>query len=167
VLLAVSGRRLAAALVVLTVAGAAVATAATSEPAPRPAAGTASSHLTLLNLSVGGHPVSVGDLLLGSSDADASSAFTALTSAGRTYGSRSVSSGSLDVPSLDSTTVLPADLSTLLTLVTPAASMTAGPTSAQAGVDSLGSVRILGQPVQLDGTATTSTSVDGLHAGAQ
>jgi hypothetical protein len=167
VLTVASGRRLAAALVVLTVAGSSAAVAATSQTAPSPAAGTASSHLRLLNLSIGGHPISVGDLVLDSSDADASSAFTALTSAGRTYGDRSVSSGSVEVPSISSTTVLPDSLSKLVTVVTPAASMSSGAGSTRAGVDSFGSVRILGLPLALDGTASTSTSVDGVHAGAE
>jgi hypothetical protein len=162
---AVSGRRLAAALVVLAVAGASVAVATSS--APLPAAGTASSHLTLLNLSVGGHAITVGDLVLGSGDADASSAFSALTSAGRSYGDRSVTAGSVDVPSIDSATVLPDSVSRLVTVLTPGASMTAGGGSARAGVDSFGTVRILGLPLVLDGTATTSTSVDLSHAGAQ
>jgi hypothetical protein len=167
VLFALSGRRLAVALVALTVAGAAAATAATTASAPPPASGTASSHLTLLNVSVGGHAMSVGDLVLGSGDADASSAFSPLTSSGRSYGDRSVSSGSLEVPSLDSATVLPSSVSVLVTVLTPAASMSAGQGAARAGVDSFGSLRILGLPVAIDGTATTTTGVDGLHAGAE
>jgi hypothetical protein len=158
---------LAAALLALTVAGSAAATAATSDTAPAPAVGTATSELTLLDLSVAGQPLSVGHLLLNSSRDDGTSAFTALTNNGTSYGEHSLSAGSVAIPSLNSDTVLPKPLANLVTVVTPATSMSAGAGTTRAGFDSLGSVSILGLPLALDGTLSTTAGVDGNRAGAE
>jgi hypothetical protein len=163
----VSARPLAAALLALAVAGSAAATAATTNTAPAPAVGTATSELTLLNLSVAGQPLSVGHLLLNTSRDDGTSVFTALTNNGTSYGEHSLSAGSVAIPSVDSDTVLPTTLSKLVTVLTPAASMSAGTGTTRAGFDSLGSVSILGLPLALDGTLTTTAGVDGNRAGAE
>jgi hypothetical protein len=165
VLVSLSARRVAAGLCVLAVAGAAVASAGSSDPAP--AVGTARSELTLLNLSVGGQPLTVGQLVLNTSRDDGTSVFTALTRNGTAYGQHSLSAGSVEIPSLHSDTVLPDAVSKLVTVVTPAASMTAGAGSTRAGFDSLGSVSILGLPLAIDGTLSTATGVDGGRAGAE
>jgi len=59
--------------------------------------------------------------------------FTALTHNGTAYGEHSLSAGSVAIPSLHSDTVLPAPVSTLVTVVTPAASMSAGVGATRAG----------------------------------
>ncbi|MCW2569945.1 MAG: hypothetical protein JWO88_3, partial [Frankiales bacterium] len=161
-----SGRRVATALLALAVAGSAAA-AATSTTSPRPAQGRAASDLRLLNLSVGGRALSIGHLALSSNVEDGASTNTPLTSGSSSFGRRSVSSGSLIAPSITSDDVLPTALSRLLTVTTPGASMTAGPGFARAGVDSLGSVSILGLPLSLDGTAQTTTTVNGAGARAE
>ncbi|GAC1445245.1 MAG: hypothetical protein NVSMB55_25270 [Mycobacteriales bacterium] len=160
-----SPRRLAAAFLVLAVSGAAAAHAATAA-SPWPASGTASSTVTLLDLSVGGHPISVGRLVLTSASASGTAGVTGLIVDGTAYGEKTVSTGSASSPSISSGGRLPGAVSRLVTVTAPAASLSAGNGVAHAGTDSLGSVSLLGLPLAIDGSASATTGVDALHAGA-
>jgi hypothetical protein len=165
---ALTPRRVAAALLAVAVAGSAAAQAATTAAATDlPAAGISGSQITLLDLSVAGQAVSVGRLTLNSGMADGTVTATPLIANGTSYGAKSLSIGSAAVPSMRSDALLPAPVSRLVTVTTPGASMTAGNGFARAGTSSLGSVNLLGLPLAIDGTASASTAVSGVHAGAE
>ena len=159
----------AAAALVVGVAGPAVAV--TSAPAAKPPAGSASTGLTLLSLALAGHDIRVGSVALSSSTATGTPTskvlVTPVKADGKTYGEQAVTSANSPaaVPSFDSAAVLPAALAGVVSVKSPVFNVTAGPAAvAKAGADSLGSVRILGLPVALDGTVDAGSLVDSVNA---
>lgn len=165
--IALSPRRLAAAFLVVAVTGAAAAQAASAPAAPRAAEGTATSGITLVDLTVAGRTISVGSLSLTSGVSAATAGVKALTVDGKGYGEKSVTVGTASSPALDSTVALPSTVSRLVTVTAPAASISAGSGFARAGTQSLGSVRVLGLPVALDGSASASSVVEGTRAASE
>jgi hypothetical protein len=159
----------AAAALVLGVAGPAVAVS--SAPAAKPPAGTASTGLTLLSLALAGHDVRVGSVVLSSSTVSGSPTskvvVTPIKADGKVYGEQTISSANSPaaVPSFDSAAVLPAALNGVVSVKSPVFNVTAGPAAAaKAGADSLGSVRVLGLPVALNGTVDAGSVVDSVNA---
>jgi hypothetical protein len=145
---------------------------ADSTVAAAPAVGTASSGVTLLELSLGGHTVRVGDLVLDSdttgSGPTATVTVTPVDVDGTPYERQS--GPSLDVPSLDSRAFAPSALSALASAKSPvvvAWSSTADGASSRASTTSLGSVSLLGIPVALDGDVSLSAVVDGAGAAGE
>ncbi|MDT7571018.1 MAG: hypothetical protein QOE05_1192 [Actinomycetota bacterium] len=160
----------AAAALVLGVAGPAVAVSA-APAAAKPPAGTASTGLTLLSLALAGHDVRVGSVVLSSSTVSGAPTskvvVTPVKADGKTYGEQTVSSANSPaaVPSFDSAAVLPAALAGIVSVKSPVFNVTAGPAAAaKAGADSLGSVRVLGLPVALDGTLDAGSLVNSVNA---
>ncbi|MCW2571093.1 MAG: hypothetical protein JWO88_1151 [Frankiales bacterium] len=162
----------AAAALVLGVAGPAVA-ASTAATAAQPAAGTATSGLTLLGLALAGHDVRVGSVALVSDTVSGSPAskvvVTPVRADGTAYGEQSVTPANspASVPSFDSSATLPAALATLASIKSPVfdvSSSTTSGASSKAGTASLGSVSVLGLPVKLDGNVDVSSLVNGTNA---
>jgi hypothetical protein len=162
----------AAAALVLGLAGPAVA--ATSAPAAvRPAAGTATSGLTLLALALAGHDVRVGSVALVSDTVSGSPAakvvVTPVRADGKAYGEQTVTPADspASIPSFDSSATLPAALGTVASVKSPVfnvSSSTAKGASSKAGAASLGSAKVLGLPVTLNGTVDVTSLVDGTNA---
>ncbi|MDX6198221.1 MAG: hypothetical protein QOJ79_1372 [Actinomycetota bacterium] len=160
----------AAAALVLGVAGPAVAVS-TATTAAKPPAGSASTGLTLLSLALAGHDVRVGSVALSSSTVSGTPTskvvVTPVKADGKVYGEQSVTSANSPsaVPSFDSAAVLPSALAGVVSVKSPVFNVTAGPAAvAKAGADSLGSVRVLGLPVALDGTVDVGSLVDSVNA---
>lgn len=146
--------------------GAAASTAGADTTTP--AAGTSSSSLTLLDLALAGHDLHVGKVALLGSTLSGSPVsqvvVTPLSADGTNYGQQTVTpAGSPQtVPVLDSSTVLPGALAALASLRTPALAITSsdsGGARSTAGADSLGTVSVLGIPLQLNGTAAVTSAV--------
>jgi hypothetical protein len=143
-------------------------TAAGTTTAPAPAAGSASSGLALFDLSVGGHKLRVGSVVLtGDTTGKAPTAkvvVTPVTADGTSYGEQTVTPAApMTVPSMDS----PSALSQLATVKSPAisaAASTADGASARVSAATLGALKVLGLPVELDGAVTVGSAVD--RAGA-
>ena len=135
--------------------GAAAATA-------KPAAGQASSVLSLLTATAGGHVIRVGDLSLLSDTLSGSAlsriVVTPLTADGTTIGQQVItpSSPAADVPA----ETTPSALAGVLSLSSPAFSTSAtNAPAAHAGAASLGTVSLLGLPVPLSGAVDLGSSV--------
>lgn len=161
----------AAAALVAGLVGPAVAAAAPA--APRPAAGTATSELTLLGLALAGHDVRVGSVALVSDTVSGRPAakvvVTPVRADGKAYGEQTVTPANSpgSVPSFDSAAVLPPAVGTLASVKSPVftvSSSTTSGASAEAGAASLGSASILGLPVTLNGTVDVSSLVNGSNA---
>ncbi|MCA1711622.1 MAG: hypothetical protein LC789_08315, partial [Actinobacteria bacterium] len=165
----VPARTTAAAALGLLIAVVAGPAGAGSTVAAAPAVGAASSGVTLLELSLGGHTVRVGDLQLASDTTGSSPTATVTVTPvevdGTPYGRQS--GPSLSVPTLDSRTVTPGALSGLASATSPsvsASSSTADGASSRASTASLGEVSLLGLPVGLDGDLSASAVVDAAGA---
>jgi hypothetical protein len=137
-------------------AGAATATAA------KPAAGSASSVLSLVTATVGGHVLRSGDIALLSDTLTGSAlskvVVTPISADGAAVGQQVITptSPAAAVPSQSS----PGALTSLLSLTSPAVSAAATTVpAAHAGATSLGSLSLLGLPVALDGTLDLSSRV--------
>ena len=155
----------AAAAAALLAAFAGPATAATD---PVPAAGVASSTITLLDIAAGGRTVGVGQLSLLSdalgSEAVAKILATPLTVDGTAYGQRTITPADspATVAALDSGSVAPA-LAGLVTVTSPvltgkAETTESGPSS-RVGAGSFGGVDVLGLPVALSGSLDAGSVV--------
>ncbi|MCU1592590.1 MAG: hypothetical protein JWP11_3846, partial [Frankiales bacterium] len=162
----------AAAALVLGLGGPAVA-ATSASSAARPAAGSATSGLTLLSLALAGHDVRVGSVALVSDTLSGSPAakvvVTPVRADGKAYGEQTVTPASspATVPSFDSAATLPAALGTVASIKSPVFDVSTSTTSgasSKAGAASLGSVSILGLPVKLNGTVDVSSLVNGTNA---
>src|SRR4051794_27880384 len=164
--LSVSVRRYAVAGVALVLLAAGPAMAGTTSPAP--AAGTASSGLTLFDLAVGGHQLHVGGVVLSGdttgSTPSAKVVVTPVTADGTSYGEQTVTPAApATVPSMDTSSTAPSSLSRLATVRSPAmtaAASTADGASARVSTTTLGALSVLGLPVQLDGQVTVGSVVD-------
>lgn len=133
------------------------------------AAGRATSSLSVLTLSVGGHELSLADLLLTSdtvaSPRVSSVSFTPVTVDGTAYGQQKVDQSTS--PQTVAAVSAPSALSPFARLTSPALDISATSTpSNHAGADSLGTVQVLGLPVRLSGALSTASSVSST-AGAQ
>jgi hypothetical protein len=166
----------AAAGAVLLGAVAGPAVASTTATTSRPAAGTATSALTLLGLALAGHDVSVGTVALTSDTVSGTPAakvvVTPLTADGKAYGEQTVTPANspASVPSFDSSSTLPALLGTVASVKSPVFTVSSSDSSgasSKAGAASLGSASILGLPVKLDGTIDVSSLVDGTNAAGE
>ncbi|MBK5307635.1 MAG: hypothetical protein JJD92_13170 [Frankiaceae bacterium] len=162
----------AAAALVLGVGGPAVA-ATSAATVAQPAAGSATSGLTLLSLALAGHDIRVGSVALTSSTLSGSPTskvvVTPVRANGTAYGEQTVTPASspASVPSFDSAAALPAALGTVASVKSPVFNVTSSSSPAaasKAGAASLGSVSILGLPVALNGTVDVSSVVDGTNA---
>ena len=135
------------------------------------ASGSASSGLTLLDLSVAGHQVRVGEVVLtGDTTGSAPAAkvvVTPVTADGTSYGQQTVTPSSpATVPSVDSSSAAPA-LGRVAVVRSPAitaAASTADGASARVSTATLGALSVLGLPVQLDGQVSVGSAVDSLGA---
>jgi hypothetical protein len=141
---------------------------AVGDPADGPAAGAATSSLTLLDVGLGGKSLSVLELAL-SSDTLAgkpatSFVVTPLTVDGTAYGRQSLSGRSAALPAVDTTTLAPAALSALAAARSPLVDVSVEGGSSRAGTTSLGSISVLGMPLTLEGNASISSLVDGAGA---
>ncbi len=146
----------AAVLALIAASGSASAASTTS------AAGRATTSVTVLDLSVAGHELSLVDLAL-SSDTIASPrvssiALTPVTVDGTGYGRQTVNQSTS--PKTVGALSTPSAVGPFAALTSPAVELTATSTpSNRAGAESLGTVKVLGLPVKLVGELTTSTSV--------
>lgn len=142
--------------------------AAVGEPADAPAAGAATSGLTLLDVALGGRSLSVLELALRSdtlAGAPATSfVVTPLELDGTTYGRQSLKSRSGALPSVDTRAVAPAALSALAAIRTPAVDVTSDGGGSSATTRSLGTISVLGLPLAGDGEISISSAVDGAAA---
>ena len=139
---------------------------AATEPAP--AAGVASSAVTLLDVAAGGRTVTAGTLSLLSdalgTDAVAKIVVTPLTVDGLAYGERTITPADspATVTAFDSGTVAPA-LAGLVKVTSPVFTGTAqngsSGASSRVGADSLGGVDVLGLPIALEGTLDVGSLV--------
>ena len=139
---------------------------AATEPAP--AAGVASSAVTLLDVAAGGRTVTAGTLSLLSdalgTDAVAKIVVTPLTVDGLAYGERTITPADspATVTAFDSGTVAPA-LAGLVKVTSPVFTGTAqngsSGASSRVGADSLGGVAVLGLPIALEGTLDVGSLV--------
>ena len=139
---------------------------AATEPAP--AAGVASSAVTLLDVAAGGRTVTAGTLSLLSdalgTDAVAKIVVTPLTVDGLAYGERTITPADspATVTAFDSGTVAPA-LAGLVKVTSPVFTGTAqngsSGSSSRVGADSLGGVNVLGLPIALEGTLDVGSLV--------
>jgi flagellin-like hook-associated protein FlgL len=159
----------AAALLLGAAAVPASAQGPTTATSPARAGGNASSALTLLSLALGGHDVRVGAVTLTSDTLTGAPSSTVTVTPlkvdGTAYGEQTVHPGDApaSIPVVDSSSVAPAALGAVASVKSPAftASATdADGSSARAGTASLGSVRVLGLPVQLDGAVGVTSAVD-------
>jgi hypothetical protein len=156
----------------LLIGGAAVAPAIAATPSSAatasPAQGVGTSALSMLNITAGGHQFSVGQLALLS---DTASAATSLATAtvtpllvdGTAYGKQVITPDSSPkvVPSASS----PSALGSIVSVASPSisASATNGP-STTAGAPGLGTLKLLGTDVPLDGTISLSSAVSSTQA---
>jgi flagellin-like hook-associated protein FlgL len=140
-----------------------------SATSPARAGGNASSALTLLSLALAGHDVRVGAVTLTSDSLTGAPSSTVTVTPlkvdGTAYGEQTVHPGDApaSIPVVDSSSVAPAALGALASVKSPAftaSSTNADGSSARAGTASLGSVRVLGLPVQLDGAVGVTSAVD-------
>ena len=157
-----SVRRYAAASVALVLAVGGPALAATSRATS--AAGSASSGLTLFDVTAGGHQVRVGHVVLTGDTTGGSPAakivVTPVTADGTSYGEQTVTPAApMDVPSVES----PPTVSRLATVRSPAiaaVASTADGASARVSTTTLGALSVLGLPVELDGQVSVGSVVD-------
>ncbi|HUR14433.1 MAG TPA: hypothetical protein VM097_08055 [Mycobacteriales bacterium] len=146
----------ATAALALGAAGSASAATATT------AVGRGTSSLTVLNLSVAGHELSLADLLLTSdtiaSPRVSSVSFTPVTVDGTSYGRQTVNQSSS--PQSVAAVNAPAALAPVASLTSPAVGISATDApSNHAGAGSLGTVTVLGLPVRLAGALDAASAV--------
>jgi hypothetical protein len=148
----------------LTAATAALALCAApgTAAAASTAAGRGTSSLSVLSLTVAGHQLSLADLSLISdtiaSPRVSSVAFTPLTVDGTAYGKQSINQSSS--PATVGAVSAPGALAPVASLTSPAVSISAtSAPSNHAGATSLGSVKVLGLPVQLAGALDIASAV--------
>jgi hypothetical protein len=138
--------------------------AAVDTSADAPAAGSASSSLTLLDVAVGGQVLSVLQLALRSDTASGtpttSFVVTPLTHGGVPYGRQSVGSRSTVLPAVESARHAPAALSAVAAARSPQIDVRSDGGASSASLASLGSLSVLGLPLAADGAATISSVVD-------
>lgn len=154
----------------LLIAGLSGAPALAAGTAGSDAKGVGTSTLSLLDLTAGGHAFTVGAVSLISDTATTSSLakanVTPLIADGVSYGHREVTPANspLVIPSVTS----PAALAGVISVTTPSlnASATTSPTS-NAGTASLGSVKLLGIDIPIDGSALLGTAVTRTSATGQ
>ena len=159
-------------LLVATAAAAALALCAASGTASAATSaghstGRGTSSLSLLDISVAGHTLSLADLSLISdtlaSPRVSSVAVTPITADGTAYGRQTVNQSSS--PKTVSPLSVPSALAQFAQLTSPAIDVTATSSpSNHAGATSLGSAKLLGMPIGLAGAlqaATSVSSVDG------
>lgn len=144
---------------VLCTAGSAAAAATT---AAKPAVGSATSNLNLLSVSAGGHAVSVGNLALTSSTLTGSSigkaVITPLVVDGTAYGQQTVTPAASPVTVASQST--PSALASILSVASPAFSASASNApSSHAGTSSLGSFKVLGLTVPVQGAVDLGSAV--------
>jgi peptidoglycan hydrolase CwlO-like protein len=147
---------------------AAVAGPATAATEPAPAKGVASSAVTLLGVTAGGHTLTAGTIELLSDmlgpEAVAKILVTPLTADGTAYGQQTVTPAEspFAAPAVDSSALVPA-LAGIASLRTPVLNATAGSAngepSTSARADSLGGLDVLGLPVSLAGTVDIGSVV--------
>ncbi|MCA1710190.1 MAG: hypothetical protein LC789_00560 [Actinobacteria bacterium] len=162
----------AAALLLGAIAGPAAARS-TATPAAAPAAGSATSALNILSLALAGHAVQVGGVALTSDTLTGTSVAKAVVTPvkvdGVAYGEQTVTpeNSPTTVPVVSSGSVVPAALSGLAAVTSPAFNVSTSNTngaSSRAGAASLGSLSVLGLPIKLDGTVDVSSAVSGTSA---
>ncbi|MEO6206183.1 MAG: hypothetical protein ABIO67_12515, partial [Mycobacteriales bacterium] len=164
----------AAAMLIGGVAGPAAAASAAT-PVPAPAAGTATSALSLLDLALAGHAVSVGGVALTSDTVNKAIAKVVVTPIkvdGTAYGEQTVTPANspASVPTLSTSGTIPAALSALASAQSPVfdvSTSTDNGAASTAGAPSLGKVSVLGLPIALDGTVGVSSIVNGTSALSQ
>ena len=151
-------------LLALTAASAALALCAASgtASAATTAAGRGSSSLTVLNLTVAGHHLSLADLTLLSdtiaSPRVSSVSFTPVTVDGTAYGKQTVNQSTS--PATVGALSAPGALAPVASLTSPNLAITAtSAPSNHAGASSLGSVKVLGLPLQLAGALDIASAV--------
>lgn len=144
----------------------AAASNAGAATAAQPAAGRASSTLSLLSATAAGHTVRVGDLTLLSDTLTSSTVskivVTPVTADGTTVGEQVITpeSSSFTVPSQSS----PSALGSVVSLTSPAFTTAAtNDPSSHAGAASLGSVSLVGLPISLAGSVDLGTSVSSVN----
>ena len=147
---------------------AAVAGPATAATTAAPAKGVASTSLTLLGVTAGGHTVTAGTLELLSDMLGAESVakilLTPLSADGTAYGQQTVTpdSSPVSATSVSTGTLVPA-LNGIVGLTSPvldaSASIVDGQPATTAGATSLGSLSVLGLPVALDGSLDIGSAV--------
>jgi hypothetical protein len=144
----------------LTTLGLAI-TATGAGAATTPAAGRAQSTVSLVQLEAGGHTLSLGELSLVADTMDgvlSSVTVTPVTADGTAYGKQTITPATspTGVPAVSS----PNALTAFAALTSPSVDVSASTTPAtQAGTTSLGSVRLLGLDIDLDGELSTGASV--------
>ena len=148
--------------------GSGSALGAVGDPTDGPAAGAATSTLTLLDVGLGGKTLSVLELALRSdtlAGAPATSfVVTPLTLDGKAYGRQSLASRSAALPAVDTTTLTPAALSAVAAARSPLIDVQVDKGTSRAGTTSLGAISVLGMPLKLEGNASISSVVDGAGA---
>jgi hypothetical protein len=146
-----------AALALCAASGTAAAATTSSK-----AAGRGTSTLTLLDLAVGGHQISLADLSLTSdtiaSPRVSSVSVTPVTVDGTAYGKQTVNQSSS--PKTVGGLSAPSAIAPFATLTSPAidVSATGGPSN-HAGTSSLGNVKVLGMPLSLAGALSAASAV--------
>jgi hypothetical protein len=157
---------------------AAVAGPATAATEPAPAKGVASSTVSLVGLTAGGHTLSAGTLQLLSDMLGAESVakilVTPLTANGTAYGQQTITPANspASTPAASTSSLVPA-LNGIAGLTSPvinaSSSNDGGEPSTSAGAASLGGLSILGLPVALDGSldVVSAVSKTGGAAGEQ
>jgi hypothetical protein len=151
-------------LLALTAATAALALCAApgTAAAASTAAGRGTSSLSVLSLTVAGHTLSLADLSLVSdtiaSPRVSSVSLTPVTVDGTAYGKQSINQSSS--PATVGAVSAPGALAPVATLTSPSVSLSAtSAPSNHAGTTSLGSVKVLGLPVQLAGALDIASAV--------
>ncbi len=152
----------------LALLGGGSALGAVGDTADGPAAGSAASTLTLLDVGLGGKSVSLLELALRSDtlagQPTTSFVVTPLSVDGTAYGRQSLSSRSAALPAVDTTALAPAAVSALAAARSPLVDVSVDGGSSRAGTTSLGAVSVLGLPLTLDGSTSISSVVDGAGA---
>lgn len=160
----------------LVVAALAVPAKGATSLVATPAVGSASSGLTLLDLALGGHQLRVGTVLLSSDTTgaapSASVVVTPVEVDGADYGQQTVTPAStpLTVPGMSTSARTPAALSGLVSASSPTISASASNTdgaSSRVSTSSLGSLSVLGIPVQLDGEVSLGSGVDAARSAGE
>ncbi len=159
----------AACAAVALLAAAATPALAAGEKAAVPAAGAATSAVTLLSVTAGGHDLAAGGVQLVTDTVSGTPlsriVVTPLTADGTAHGTQTIEAGTTrTIDAVSSSTVVPA-LAGIAELSGPAleagAKVVDGAPTATAAANSLGTLRVLGLPVAVDGLLKTSSAVSG------
>lgn len=129
--------------------------------ASKPAVGKATTSLSLLDLAVGGHDATLATLSLLtdtlSSPGLSAVKVTPLVVDGTAYGEQTIDSS--NSPKGVDATSAPSALGPFASLTSPAIQASATDGANEAGADSLGTVSVLGLPIDLDGAMSLASSV--------